>query len=230
MVRWFNHTPNPTMKKQTLLPLLAALIALPLHAQAVKESDLTPEEKTLFNAAKAKAAADPSYKQATDDVRTTKIEVISKADPTLQPIAPKILLPPPFNINEIPSDQKAKWNAAAGKVSNDPAIWKAVDAITTMKIEAIVKIDPTLEPLAKKIYISPVMILTPEEKTKWDQALKNANDDPAVKQANENVVKARNEAMIKIDPNVKPILDKLYPPAGAAQSPAEAAQSPAPAQ
>lgn len=220
------------MKKQTLLLLLAALIALPLHAQAVKESDLTPEEKTLLNAAKAKADADASVKQATEVVRTTRIEVITKADPTLQPIAPKILTPPPFNINELPSDQKAKWNAAAGKVSSDPAILKAVDAITTMKIEAIVKIDPTLEPLAKKIYITPAMpltALTPEEKTKWDAALKNANNDPAVKQANENVVKARNEAMIKIDPNVKPILDKLYPPADAAQSSAPA-QSPAPAE
>ncbi len=201
------------MKKQILLPLLAVLIALPLHAQAVKESDLTPEEKTLLNAVRSKAGADASVKQATEVVRTTKIEVISKADPSLQPFALKILVPVALNPNDLPADEKAKWIAAAGKVSNDPAIWKAVDAITTMKIQAIVKIDPTLEPLAKKIYISPAMILTPEEKTKWDAALKNVPNDPAVKQANENLVKAKNDAMIKIDPNVKPILDKLSAPA-----------------
>jgi len=152
------------MKKQTLLPLLAALIALPLHAQAVKESDLTPEEKTLFNAAKSKAVADPSYKQAVEVVRTTKIELITKADPTLESIAPKIFVPTALNSNDLPADDKAKWNVAMNKVLKDPAL----------------------------------------------------------KQADDNVLKARNEAMLKIDPNVKPILDKLYPPASA--QPAASAQ------
>lgn len=206
------------MKKQTLLPLLAALIALPLHAQAVKESDLTPEEKTLLNFVRGKAGADDSVQQANEVVRTTRIEVISKADPTLQPFANKIYPPVALSFSALPADEMAKWNAANGKLGSDPAIWKAAEALTAMKIEAIIKIDPSLEPLAKKIYIAPAMplaTLTPDEKTKWDAALKNANNDPAVKQANENVVKARIEAMLKIDPNVKPILDKLYPPAPA---------------
>jgi hypothetical protein len=206
------------MKKQTLLPLLAALIALPLHAQAVKEADLPPEEKAKWDAVKAKAGADASVKQATEVVRTTKIEVISKADPSLQSIAPKILVPVALNVNDLPADEKAKWNNAAGKLGSDPAIWKAAEALTAMRSAAIVQIDPTLEPLAKKIYIAPIMpmaALTPEEKAKWDAALKASGSDPAVKQANEALVKARNEAMLKIDPNVKPILDKLYPPAPA---------------
>ena len=209
---------TPPMKKQTLLPLLAALIAIPLQAQAVKESDLTPEEKTLLNSVRSKAGADASVKQANEVVRTTKIEVITKADPSLQPIAPKILPPAPFNINDLPVDEKAKWSAAAGKLNSDPAIWKAADALATMKIAAIIKIDPTLEPLAKKIYITTAMPLTalaPEEKTKWDAAVKASGSDPSMKQANEALTKARNEAMLKIDPNVKPILDKLYPPAPA---------------
>lgn len=204
------------MKKQTLLPLLAALIALPLQAQAVKESDLTPEEKSLLNSVRAKAGADASVKQANEVVRTTKIEVITKADPALQPFATKILPPPPFNINELPADEKAKWSAASGKLNSDPTIWKAADALATMKIAAIVKIDPTLEPLAKKIYITtamPLTALTPEEKTKWSAAVKTSNSDPLLKQANETLTKTRNEVMIKIDPNVKPILDKLSPPA-----------------
>jgi hypothetical protein len=206
------------MKKQTLLPLLAALIALPLHAQAVKESDLTPEEKTLLNAVRTKAGADASVKQATEVVRTTKFEVISKADPSLQPLALKILPPVALNVNDLPSDEKAKWNAAAGKLGSDPAIWKALEALTAMRIAAIVQIDPSLEPLAKKIYITPAMplaLLTPDEKTKWDAAVKAFGSDPSMKQANETYIKTRNEVMLKIDPNVKPILDKLYPPAPA---------------
>ena len=207
---------TPPMKKQTLLPLLAALIAIPLQAQAVKESDLTPEEKTLLNSVRSKAGADASVKQANEVVRTTKIEVITKADPALQPFATKILPPPPFNINELPADEKAKWIAASGKLNSDPAIWKAADALAMMKIAAIVKIDPSLEPLAKKIYITPAMpltALTPEEKTKWSSAVKASGSDPSMKQANETLTKTRNEVMIKIDPNVKPILDKLSPPA-----------------
>lgn len=206
------------MKKQTLLPLLAALIALPLHAQAVKESDLTPEEKTLLNAVRTKAGADASVKQATEVVRTTRIEVISKADPTLQPFANKIYPPVVLNINDLPADEKAKWNAAMGKLNSDPAIWKAAEALAAMRLEAIVKIDPSLEPLAKKYYIAPTMpltVLTPDEKTKWDAAVKTSGSDPALKQANETLLKTRNEVMLKIDPNVKPILDKLYPPAPA---------------
>lgn len=206
------------MKKQTLLPLLAALIALPLHAQAVKEADLSPEEKTLLNAVRSKAGSDASVKQATEVLRTTKIEVYTKADPTLQPIAIKILPPVALNVNDLPADEKAKWNAASGKLNSDPAIWKAADALVAMRIAAIVQIDPTLEPLAKKMYIAaamPLTVLTPEEKTKWDAVVKTSGSDPAVKQANEALVKARNEAMLKIDPNVKPILDKLYPPAPA---------------
>ena len=206
------------MKKQTLLPLLAALIALPLHAQAVKESDLTPEEKTLLNAARSKANSDPSVKQATEVVRTTKIEVISKADPSLQPIALKNLPPAAINFNDLSADEKQKWGSANGKVNNDPAIWKAAEALNTMKLEAIVKIDPTVEPLAKKMYIAPAMpldALPADEKTKYDAALKAMWSDPALKQASEARTKALNEAMLKIDPNVKPILDKLYPPAPA---------------
>lgn len=206
------------MKKQTLLPLLAALIALPLHAQAVKEADLSPEEKTLLNAARSKAGADASVKQATEVLRTTKLEVYTKADPTLQPIAIKILPPVALNVNDLPADEKAKWNAANSKLGSDPAIWKAAEALAAMRLEAIVKIDPSLEPLAKKYYIAPAMpltVLTPDEKTKWDAVVKTSGSDPAVKQANEALVKARNEAMLKIDPNVKPILDKLYPPAPA---------------
>ncbi len=206
------------MKKQTLLPLLAALIALPLHAQAVKESDLTPEEKTLLNAVRTKAGADASVKQATEVVRTTKIEVISKADPTLQPFANKIYPPVALSVSALPAGEMAKWNAANGKLGSDPAIWKAAEALTAMRIEAIVKIDPSLEPLAKKIYIAPAMplaTLTPDEKTKWDAAVKASGSDPALKQANETLKTTRNEVMLKIDPNVKPILDKLYPPAPA---------------
>jgi hypothetical protein len=206
------------MKKQTLLPLLAALIALPLHAQAVKEADLTPEEKTLLNAVRTKAGADASVKQATEVVRTTKIEVISKADPSLQPFALKILPPVALNVNDLPADEKAKWTAAAGKLGSDPALWKATEALTAMRIAAIVKIDPSLEPLANKIYIAPLMpiaALTPEEKAKWDAALKASGSDPSMKQANETLKTTRNEVMLKIDPNVKPILDKLYPPAPA---------------
>jgi ABC-type cobalt transport system substrate-binding protein len=206
------------MKKQTLLPLLAALIALPLHAQAVKESDLTPEEKTLLNFVRGKAGADASVKQATEVVRTTRIEVISKVDPTLQPFVNKIYPPVAISLSALPADEMAKWNAAAGKLGSDPAIWKASEALTAMRIEAIVKIDPSLEPLAKKYFITPSMpltVLTPEEKTKWDAAVKASDSDPSIKQAYETLTKTRNEVMLKIDPNVKPILDKLYPPAPA---------------
>jgi hypothetical protein len=204
------------MKKQILLPLLAAIIALPLHAQAVKESDLTPEEKTLLTAVRSKASSDTSVKQATDAIRTTKIELISKADPSLQPFAPKILVSAPATPNDLSADEKAKWGPVDVKVKNLPAVWKASDALMKLRIEEVIKIDPSLESAAKKIYVVPSMpltALTPEEKAKWDAALKNVNNDPAVKQANENLVKAKNDAMLKIDPNVKPILDKLSAPA-----------------
>ena len=204
------------MNKQTLLPLLAALIALPLQAQAVKEADLTPEEKALLTSVRGKAGSVASVKQATDAIRVAKIEVISKADPSLQPIAPKILAPAPASPNDLPADEKAKWSPVDAKVKNVPAVWKASDAVMKLRIEEVIKIDPSMESAAKKIYVAapmPLTALTPEEKAKWDAALKNSNNDPAVKQANDNLVKARNEAMIKIDPNVKPILDKLSAPA-----------------
>ena len=96
------------MKKQTLLPLLAALIAFPLHAQAVKETNLTPEEKTLLNAARSKANSDPSVRQANDNLVKAKNEAMLKIDPNVKPILDKLY--PPDSAQPAGCAQPAVWD------------------------------------------------------------------------------------------------------------------------
>jgi uncharacterized protein (DUF849 family) len=144
------------MKTPAILLLLSTFIALPLHAQAVKLADLPAQEQALYNQALDKARQTDAYKQANKTVNTTKAEVISKADPSLKPLADKMIAAGgPWGVN--------------------------------------------------------VSELTPQEKTKWETALQNANQDPAMTEAFKNYDKVRNDLMIKSDPNVKPILEKMFP-------------------
>ncbi|MFM6173191.1 MAG: hypothetical protein ACKPB4_13860 [Sphaerospermopsis kisseleviana] len=155
------------MKIITLFLLsLAALTCGPLHAQAIKETDLPEAERAKFTAAKDAAykAGDADLKQKNLDYKQTFREEMMKIDPTIFPVLDKVF----------PLSGKAQ-----------------------MKVEQ----------------------LSPEDATRYKAAQKAARKaNPAIKEKQQATQQALRAVMLKIDPTIGPVVDKVYPPATAASS------------
>ena len=143
---------------------LAALTCSPLHAQAVKETDLPEAERAKFTAAKDAAykAGDADLKQKTLDYKQTFREEMMKIDPTIFPLLDKVF-------------------PVSGKAQT--------------KVEQ----------------------LSPEDAARYKAAQKAARKaNPAIKEKQQAAQQALRAVMLKIDPTIGPIVDKVYPPANAA--------------
>jgi hypothetical protein len=144
------------MKKSALALITTGLMALSLHAQAVKESELPQAEQDHLKAARNAAyKADPSVKQMGVDARKARRDAMIKADPSVAPILDQCMpLSGSASIKsaDLPPADKAKYDAAK-KASDkaNPAL-KAQEAAAKKAVyAAAVKADPTVAPIVNKI-------------------------------------------------------------------------------
>jgi len=131
-------------------------MALSLHAQAVKESELPQAEQDHLKAARNAAyKADPSVKQLGVDAKKARRDAMIKADPSVAPILDQCMpLSGSASIKsaDLPPADKAKY-AAAKKASDkaNPAL-KAQEAAAKKAVyAAAIKADPTVAPIVNII-------------------------------------------------------------------------------
>ena len=137
-------------------------------------------------------------------------------------------------VADLPADEQTKFNA----VKNDA--YKAGDASLKEKNvaykqayrEAMVKVDPSVFPILEKVF--PVSgkaqmkadELSPEDAAKYKAAQSAARKaDPSIKEKKAAVDQALRAVMIKLDPSIQPIVDKVYPPASDSSAAAESGSS-----
>ena len=127
--------------------------------------------------------------------------------------------------SDLPEAERAKFTAAKD------AAYKAGDADLKQKNldykqafrEEMVKADPSIFPLLDKVFPlsgkaqMKVDELSPEDAARYKAAQKAARKaNPAIKEKQQAAQQALRAAMLKIDPTIGPIVDKVYPPANAA--------------
>jgi len=143
------------MKKRSLLPVLIALCAIPLHAQAIKPSDLPPADQEKYKAAqKAARAADPTIKQKSDDAKAAARAGMLKADPSIAPILDKVM---PVSgtaakLSELPQADQEKYKAAQKAArAADPTIKQKSDDAKAAARAGMLKADPSIAPILDKV-------------------------------------------------------------------------------
>lgn len=125
---------------------------------------------------------------------------------------------------DLPAAERAKFTAAkdaAYKAGDADLKAKNLDYKRTFR-EEMVKIDPSVFPLLDKVFpVSgkaqmKVDELSPEDAARYKAAQKAARKaNPAIKEKQQAAQQALRAAMLKIDPTIGPIVDKVYPPANA---------------
>lgn len=126
--------------------------------------------------------------------------------------------------SDLPAAEKAKFTAAKN------AAYKAGDAELKQKNldykqafrEEMVKVDAAVFPLLDKVFplsgkaAMKVDELPPEDAARYKAAQKAARKaNPAIKEKQQAAQQALRAAMLKIDPSIGPIVDKVYPPISA---------------
>ena len=123
---------------------------------------------------------------------------------------------------DLPAEEQAKFKAAkdAAYKSGDADLKKKnLDYKQTFR-EEMVKADPSTFPLLDKVFpVSGKAQMKVDELPAADadrykaaqKAARKAN--PAIKEKQQAVQQALRAAMLKIDPTIGPIVDKVYPPA-----------------
>ena len=122
---------------------------------------------------------------------------------------------------DLPAEEQAKFKAAkdAAYKSGDADLkQKNLDYKQTFR-EEMVKVDPSTFPLLDKVFpVSGKAQMKVDELPAADadrykaaqKAARKAN--PAIKEKQQAVQQALRSAMLKIDPTIGPIVDKVYPP------------------
>jgi len=144
------------MNIRLILPLLVTLLSLPLHAQAMKESDLPQDEQDhLKTARNAAYKADPAVKQKQADAKQYRRDAMIKADPAVAPILDKCMPvsgPAQMKSNDLPADEKAKYDAAKKAADKaDPTIKEKEAAAKKDLYDAMIKVDATVKSIIDKI-------------------------------------------------------------------------------
>ncbi|MEI6344857.1 MAG: hypothetical protein WCP41_05805 [Verrucomicrobiota bacterium] len=144
------------MKKSALALITTGLMALTLHAQAVKESDLPQAEQDHLKAARNAAyKADPAVKQLGVDAKKARRDAMIKADPSVAPILDQCMPlsgPAAVKSADLPPADKAKYDAAKKAADKaNPAIKEQEAAAKKAVYAAAVKTDPTVAPIVKKL-------------------------------------------------------------------------------
>lgn len=127
-------------------------------AQAVKEADLPPAEKTKFVAAKEAAykSGDADLKERSLDYKRTFREEMVKADPSIFPLLDKVFPlsgKAPIKIKDLSAEDAARYKAAqkAAKKAN-PSIKEKQQAAEQALRAAMLKADPSIAPIVDKVY------------------------------------------------------------------------------
>lgn len=125
---------------------------------------------------------------------------------------------------DLPEAERAKFTAAkeaAYKAGDADLKQKNLDYKQTVR-EEMVKVDPSIFPLLDKVFPlsgkAPMKIeqLSPEDAARYKTAQKAARKaNPAIKEKQQAAQQALRAVMLKIDPSIGPIVDKVYPPATA---------------
>ena len=127
--------------------------------------------------------------------------------------------------SDLPAAEKAKFTAAkdaAYKAGDADLKQKNLDYKQTFR-EEMMKIDPTIFPVLDKVFPlsgkaqTKVEQLSAEDAARYKAAQKAARKaNPAIKEKQQAAQQALRATMLKIDPTIGPIVDKVYPPANAA--------------
>ena len=207
------------MKKQLIVTLIAGMLALPVHAQTSTNAEpppppqgdrgpmgnLTKEERQQVKAAHDKAVAqDPTLEQKMEAAHKAMYDAMVAVDPSVAPILDKMK---PGQMGGSggkhdgpPSpDQKGNrgGNGPAGDPRHGPPGMANLTESEREKLKALheqVKSDPAVSAA--------------------HAALKTASTPEARRTAEEALKKASRDAMIKADPTIEAILEKLHPGAG----------------
>lgn len=128
---------------------------------------------------------------------------------------------------DLPEAERAKFTAvkdAAYKSGDAELKAKSLDYKQTFR-EEMVKIDASVFPLLDKVFPlsgkaqMKVDELAPADAERYKAAQKAARKaNPAIKEKQQAAQQALRAAMLKIDPSIAPIVDKVYPPADAANA------------
>jgi len=128
-------------------------------------------------------------------------------------------------ISDLPADEQEKFNTAksAATKAGDANYKEKNTTYRQAYREAMVKADPTIFPILEKVYPlsgkaqmkSSELSAADAEKYKATQKAAKAVD-PTLKDKKAAADQALREVMIKMDASIKPIVDKVYPPAASA--------------
>ncbi|MBJ7390718.1 MAG: hypothetical protein JHC85_04075 [Chthoniobacterales bacterium] len=128
---------------------------------------------------------------------------------------------------DLPAAEQAQFKAAkdAAYKSGDADLkQKNLDYKQTYR-EEMVKLDPSIFPLLDKVYpisgkaqikVDELPAADAERYKAAQKAARKAN--PAIKEKQQATQQALRAVMLKIDPTIGPIVDKVYPPATASES------------
>jgi hypothetical protein len=125
---------------------------------------------------------------------------------------------------ELPAAEQAQFKAAkdaANKAADPDVKQKNLDYKQTFR-EEMVKVDPSVFPLLDKVFPlsgkaqMKVDELAPADAERYKAAQKAARKaNPAIKEKQQAAQQALRAVMLKIDPSIGPIVDKVYPPPAA---------------
>jgi Spy/CpxP family protein refolding chaperone len=198
------------MKKQLILILIAGMLTLPVHAQTSTNAEpppphqgdhgpmgnLSKEEREQVKAAHDKAVdEDPSLEQRMEAARKAMYDAMVNIDPSVAPILEKMKPGKLMGKQNCDPDQRGKKgsNGQAGGRHAPPGMANLTES-EREKLKA----------LHEQVKSDPAVIAAHE-------ALKAASTPEARRTAEEELKKASRDAMIKADPTIQPILEKIHP-------------------
>jgi hypothetical protein len=128
---------------------------------------------------------------------------------------------------DLPAAEQAHFKSAkdaANKAADPDVKQKSLDYKQTFR-EEMMKVDPSVFPLLDKVIPlsgkaqMKVDDLAPADAERYKAAQKAARKaNPAIKEKQQAAQQALRAAMLKVDPSIGPIVDKVYPPVTASEA------------
>ncbi len=150
------------MKTLPFCLLSLALMCCSLFAQGMKESDLPADELAKFKTVQA-AVYKSDRADLNADLKAKNLvykqafrEAMVQADPSVFPLLDKVIPlsgKAPMKSSELPADDAAKYKAARkAALAADPTINEKKAAVDQALREAMIKMDPSIQPIVDKVY------------------------------------------------------------------------------
>ena len=199
------------MKKQLILMLTGGILALPLKAQTTNNdtpsprlehgpmAGLTKEEKDQMKAAHDKAVAqDPTLEQKMEAAHKAMYDAMVAVDPSVAPILDKMKS---RRMGVVGGNPDRKWNKRENGQTGDPR--HGPPGMTNLSESERAQ----LKALHGQVKSDPAVMAAHD-------AVKSAATPETRRAAEEALRQAMHDAMIKVDPTIGPILEKLHPGSG----------------